>query len=969
MTPSDSKDEIEHERLAQVARSRIALLGAFDPRALFGSILGSDSTDLETMRAVLRKLASDCAEIPDGEGFKWRMNPDARRMTLAQLRASGQLSEAAHLAAPEPSDAFGTYLVASILGQPVDLNRLSTEALDDFYTAVQFTAPLLSQAPSPDEIEMVLARRELVTALDIALPTRLFGRATELKRLERYAHRIQGQQDEPAPQRPMRLTGIGGSGKSALLAAFTRKQINQGWGMLPIVWLDFDRAALASADVNVLLPEFSRQLALHCPELSGRLKRFRHSLRETFTEFQEVSSTPNFEAAATFDSQIWSIWRSALGDALPIRRPVVLILDTFEEILLRGTSEMGYIYRWLQSLNEEGQLYGIRTILSGRAVSDEVDPTAADPNTDDIVLQDIPASQATRYLQRLLVDAGRDPASFPCRALVARYGGNPLLIKILARYLVESFDPSNATQLLQGGQDELDQRFSQGFLYRRLLKRLRSNDAELESVAQLGLVLRVVTPAVIEHVLSAPCQLPGMSAARAMTLFNELARHVWLVERTGTEFVVRHRRDLRRVMMKLMSPTEKDAAAQVHEGAVSYYRALRDPYLDRTQQAQEAQYHSLFTSSPYYPSASEARSFLHMLGEDVQVVPIAIRAKLKFLANRGLVQEEVESLSDNDRIAYDSGQVRRAVGRGDASLGSAAVGRAKIWGELHAVLPSPEIVAAGQVGVRGGGGHVDIESYVAAEFSRADVQTLAGALPTALDYFFSSLNGEPWAWRSHADSSLTLDSVSSLSNSMGEANTNGALQRGQRSPIEGDLTESFVWRVAMAAIAVHEQDKIDELVATVQVNWQAIDWDQPLNRASKFTISADMGVSLLFSLLSCAPEGWRRTAPKHRSMPRQVSTIEQLRGLQLAISDLETLPQAISPGLLCDLSPEFERYIDLKTGDKSFGSSVSSTHSLSSRLGMSSNERVSLAMLQRSRAEMAFIVRISGRVISDFGGT
>ncbi|EPA93649.1 ATP-binding protein [Pseudomonas sp. G5(2012)] len=879
------------------ARETASLVGTFDPQKLVAM-----ESDPDTAMEVLRALAKDCDEVESEQGFRWRLNPDTRRSTLSALGRSGRVAEVARKARPEPDDLFGEHLIATVLGRPVKLLDLPTKALAELNTAIQFVAPVANAETSSQQVERVLARRAVESTLRIVLPTKLLGRHTELKRLNDYVFSIP---DEVlagvAPPEPMRVTGIGGAGKSALLAEFVRKLMRPNWGGVPVIWLDLDRAAFATADVNLMLLEFSKQLALYRSDLSERLSRFREQVREGAANLSE-----DFDSEASFTSSIWSIWQQQLAAVLPLREPVVLIIDTFEEVMVRSESEAVKITRWLEDLHTEGRIYALRPVLSGRILPPEYSVPLDVTQKNQLVVGDLPAAYAGRFLQTLLRNDGIEVERPLCLRLVRKLGGHPLLIKILARYLSEEGGVVAARDILDSeNSQQLDERFVNGFIYTRILKRLRAKDPDVEKLAHPGLVLRRVTPGLIEHVLAKPCQLQNMSNERATALFTQLSSQVWLVEHTSEPLVVLHRRDLRRLMLHLMTLAEREASVAIHAGAAAYYQAYRDPYLTEREQDIEAQYHRLFIPGVDLPDPAQLRTLLASVGEDIEEIPVEQRAKLKLFTRRQLTEVEVASLSSVHQIKYNSLQANRKM-RSGASVESLNYSQSVDLDKYQQPTNSPNTTT-------------DLSSYIAAKFERADIESLVRAASDVVDEFFNLLES-------------------------GEAS---------RAYIQ-DFTETPVWRVALASLGEDRGITFGKLVQSRLEKARYIEWARPINRTAKLGLSAGEGISMLMSLCGIEPLDTLRWPIKPFSQIRTES-IEALRAS--VILGVDNDPQSsrlaivIATRLLCDLSSTVLNAVDhphksFRVIDKGIEEFVES-HNVGSSL--------SLAQLQRKTSVGGYV--------------
>lgn len=795
------------ERLWSQVRERAAMIGAFDPFALIGQ---PDSTPaLE----VLTAIGNECFEIVTTSLPRWQLSPDARRRVLLRLQSDGRLATVAEAA--DPVDDFGRYLVDAVLGRLHIPDRASLSELDTIRTAVQFVATISPDQNDFEEIDRAVSRRETHDAIHWLLPCGLVGREHQLRRLRHFAY---------APTRSgqamLVVSGTGGVGKSALLAEFVRRTDRRFGEARPIVWLDFDRAVLATAEPAALLQELARQLEHAVPALAEPLAKFRGALAERFDYGADVESH-DFSLRSSRHSSEWSLWNE-FGIPRAVRDlPVILVLDTIEELLVHKDGRSDVLLNWLDALATEGGMLQVRPILSGRSDRRFAD-WLPDAKSHHVRIGDLGPVSAVRLLERHLAASKVPISQIPAEALVEHYGGNPLTLNVMARYL-SAEGPAAATGLLEeAGHRRFSTAFAQHYLYKRILGRIRSDDADLVAVAHPGLVLRRVTPALIEQVLAGPCGLGVIDGRRADTLFDALAQQIWLVEPGDQARAVRHRRDLRRLIFASMNASEAEKARAIHKAAAAYYEAFRDPLLSRANQQIEARYHSVFAEPNLDLDDIELRALARELGEDVTDLPIAYRARLKLATGRGLEVEESDSL-DADRFqAYEEERERASLKRGSDPT---TTGR----------LPSSRGVNNPSIEVE--------RAYVA-----GDLTAVAGLAFDVLDEFVEEMLLGRW--------------------------------RSRRLP--ADLTEFAIWRVAIASVGrPGERNLARALIERAEESGRRVEWARPLNPNRKVSVSLARAVSALIVLLgSNAPSFLDETLDRNPTHG-EIGTIEALRVRQL----------------------------------------------------------------------------------------
>jgi hypothetical protein len=697
-----------------------ALVGWFDPGKLIATV--PDDQREEALSA----LAAASEEYRVGDRMCWRLTPEARRATLSRLQAGPEFRELLRTVKPEKGDTFGRSLIAALSKREIDVSELAHEQLQEFYRAFEF-AQLVSyaqpaqvlasdankgrgvlaeaaaalpeggEAPRPSGTDVIWAeigRRESDAAL-ASLSSFFLGRDAEIDLIRRYVGtgKIHVPQPEPewlvhvgAPKAEsaaaVLVTGIGGVGKSAVMSQLIQSERKNRWSGVPIVVLDFDRPTLASADAVEMTAEFTRQLALaHDAEVSTLLSKFRVELRQDYA--QVGSSGSSFEMAQSLVASHLSKLGELLKGRSIAERPVLLLVDTFEEVMVRGPVPTEYVLRWAAELKTTAGLQALRVVLAGRVAPHELVADLKDEIAAHIELKDLPPDIAEDVLQGLLTDAGQSgqkkrrtgkrkalpvpTAKTLAAQLVKTFGGNPLVLRILDQYCsgktakqIQAF----ADEVSQGGKTGSSGAFAQAFLYSRILERVE--DPTIRALAYPGLVLRRVTKDIVRDILAEPCGLGDVDDKRAQALLSDLSKYVWLVSKEP-DGSVRHRPDLRRLMLPILlgrrEPVDergdetdgekaKDRkeriakAKDINRRAIEYY-AEREMSGNR-EAAVERLYHFLLKDDP--PEGILRLippSFADAIGEDVDSLDDKARAFVKLRAGRELSPLEIELLPND----------------------------------------------------------------------------------------------------------------------------------------------------------------------------------------------------------------------------------------------------------------------------------------------------------------------------------
>ncbi len=539
-------------------------------------------------------LSGDVAALPRIPGQpQWHtLKPEARQEGFRLLGSLSAMDGVRRgTAIPEPDllqQAFDAYLTGDFsAADSADIPRLEA--------ALQVTvwlAPYATSAPSAGAIEKRLALRRLLYPME-RLTSGFMGREDELRTLRSFVGILDPKgrietvvrylSDWRANRPPLMLHGIGGSGKSTLLAEFIRQHVSSPVPF-PWVYLDFDNPRLNVALLSTLLNEAADQLSAQYPGSQWTALRSladeRSSLEDaaSYTSAAE-SHTLNFRDVEIADSMRGSHAEELAAEfARHVRvaiegteleklmrasemLPLLIVLDTFEEVQRRGVETARTLWRFLRHLARA--FPRLRVIVSGRAQAPEM-AEYAEPDL--LALKPFDEPAAISYLMARGVSDEQT-----ARALYKQVGGIALSLKLAAQ--IARTEPAAKTGI-SGLKTSSYLIFAaaehqvQGQLYRRILDRLPGD--EIQKLAHPGLVVRRVTPQIIQEVLAEPCDLKGLGLQGAMRLFDLLQSQVDLVT-VEPDGALRHQQDIRRVMLKMLEIERPDQVARIHRNAYDYY--------------------------------------------------------------------------------------------------------------------------------------------------------------------------------------------------------------------------------------------------------------------------------------------------------------------------------------------------------------------------------------------------------------
>ncbi|WP_313920149.1 trypsin-like peptidase domain-containing protein [Tahibacter sp.] len=493
----------------EAALLRAAVSAVFDPASLA-------SEDRDALRHLVVDSAAD----------SWTLQPGVRRNVL-----DGSVSLAAlrdHAAAAD--DSAAQRMIARILaGPPYALANVPDDELPWWIQGVHWFADVAPDLPAPVQVERALQRRRLRSRLDAIAGDDFLGRDAELQVLREWF---------AAPrQQPVYVWGIGGVGKSALVARFAQE--------LPassvLLWLDFDRADIAADDAPSVIAALYAQARLQLDGLDAPV--------------------------GEIDGARWEQAAEALALALAQAggsAPMLLVLDSFE--VAQHVERYQELWPLLERLARH--LPALRIVVSGRAPVPTL--SLSGEAAREIPLRGLSTADATTWLARHGVVAQ------PVVDEVLRLSrGLPLILHL-------------AVQLVDSGGDvddvprDLPERIVAGFLYGRILGRIQ--DAAIKPLAKASLVLRRLSADLLEPIFRDLVDLPARLPSEWIRAF---AREVSLVDGEG---VLRLRGEIRAPALELLERSERDLVHTIDTRAERWYTALdpREPEL-----AAELVYHRL----------------------------------------------------------------------------------------------------------------------------------------------------------------------------------------------------------------------------------------------------------------------------------------------------------------------------------------------------------------------------------------
>lgn len=598
--------------LHKAYREAASLLSRFDPARLKlpGEAEPSGAAGVELLR--------DCRAVGARNTFTWALKAEVRDTALRGFAGPEGARRAllANLEQIPPGPGPERIALAYLDGTPPALARQRLDELPHTLQAVLWLAqiPGITGIPESAEVQHLLDRARLMQPLERLGSTSFQGRGEELARLRAYIGLPTPLQDDftravgTGTKRPVLVHGPSGVGKSTLLATFLRDSLRDFPTAFPFAYVDFERPTLSAHEPATLIAEMARQLSVQYPAHHAEFDALAHACEETVGLHRAAEGTVDelYELATTratmarlsqsgvhalasaregmLAAQLATLVVQAVGAPAAEQPPLVLVIDSFEEAQYSGSPELGRMWGLWSALQKVHPR--LRTVVAGRLLKHHP-ARLVEPLTIELTELGPEASVA------LLVSCGVSDEHL-AEKLADRVGGNPLSLKLAARAAEQEGGGDRAESLNELIESlprrrrhfyhKVDQMLIQGALYERILRRI--GDPDVRALVQAGMALRTITPGLIRDVLAGPCGLTVDSDPEAERLFDLFSR-LDLVESAGPG-TLRHRADLRAIMLRLADRARADLMRAVGQRAVAYY-AVREGLESRAEEV----YHRL----------------------------------------------------------------------------------------------------------------------------------------------------------------------------------------------------------------------------------------------------------------------------------------------------------------------------------------------------------------------------------------
>lgn len=635
-----------------------SLVSSFLPRDLAPELPDGEQRS-EAEKAVLR-----FAETTYGSnGMQWTLTTQSRCQVVEAAIGTSDLKEAvSHTASrfiDNISEAIRTCVIRSSESVPqVDLKSL--EALRIAVSSLLGVSREKLKLPPLDKLDREIALRRLLRQFermigrksddDADKQDRFFGREAELKILRDYVGVIPATSKFGSVMRgieqvsrkfkeraPLTVFGVGGAGKTTLISKFMLEHAEAASSKFPFAYLDFERTTVGARQRLDLLAEMCAQVGAQFESLTSAMTALS---AEVLKLARDLESKNQFESISEYSTYCLKFrdhvdgMLESLESRMEWARPFLLVFDTFEVVqYAQGDIEAQDVVRGLEEFvqcfsktNETTTWPRLRLIISGRTqvkkflgTVEECPVGALDP------------LGSAQLLVALARDAKRPITDAEATTLVdvvakaikePNHGVQPLRLHLIGEVFRTA--KGGGKVVVESLIDELSQPLEShrvaariwidGILVRRILGHV--NDDRVRALADPGLVVRRITPEVIEKVMTKGTSKPtGKDESTTDTDPDAEITDPWIVDETEAEAIykqfskevtlveddndgLRHRADVRQQMLPLIRARRPKRFRLLNQLAFDYFskRALENPQ-DLTA-CGEAIYHGLWLDQP-----------------------------------------------------------------------------------------------------------------------------------------------------------------------------------------------------------------------------------------------------------------------------------------------------------------------------------------------------------------------------------
>jgi hypothetical protein len=526
----------------------------------------------------------------------YTLKPEIRKQSLKQLGSREKMLEALKANLNREltplQKIWEEYLESGKVTDPEKMGYYQLTCLSQILTWVEPDP----QLPSEEYVRDLIKRKSVLGPFEQLVISNFTGRERELRVIQKYI-------TEPTAEPLLSIHGPGGVGKSALVGRFLWLNAqSKKEDRIPFAYLAFDEPSLSIEMPYTLLVDIASQLELQYPEMSPEITNFNREVVAFRNTGEDIVKRKTNVKSRGLRLQISGSSETALyaSFALLIRKisrqngdtPVVIVLDTFEEVQYRDREHLASLWEMLRMIRSNFELF--RVIVAGRAPIDRAD--LINTRISELVLTELAPEDGIF----LLLNQGVADKTI-AEAVVRQIGGNPLALRLAANLIStdkEAADSSgikglpNKSLLFQ-----VDEQVIQGRLYKRVLEHI--HDEKVRKLAHPGMVLRKVTPEIILYVIAPATGITVDGLGEAQYLYAQLERETALVQTSDKGYLV-YRPEIRTMILRLIEQDKYSEVRRLHREAIYYYGQA-----DAIDSRAEEFYHRLVLNEDEYDTLDE----------------------------------------------------------------------------------------------------------------------------------------------------------------------------------------------------------------------------------------------------------------------------------------------------------------------------------------------------------------------------
>lgn len=613
-----------------------AVVSAFLPRDL------APREAIGEPRAVAERLVLQFAQPASTKsGAAWQLTREARSAVLDLAIRGGDLATAFARTAERFEDKLSVALRDTLSNQPLNVSESEPlEALESRRAAISLVATVPGLTlPTIDELDRNIRRRRIIEQFERMCgkdyETRIVGRDDELEKLRGFVgsigpsignvlnRAISNVRRTIAGRGTFVIWGTGGVGKTTLISRFMLEHIEAADKTFPFAYLDFDRPSVSPRDPFGLFAEICLQVSSQFERLDEPMRALRAQiLAEQPREFDPGASPDPPEALVLLASK----FRSSIHEFLDSEehlfeweRPLLLVFDTFE-VVQYDRQQVDLLQKFVRMLRgPQGIWTRLRLIISGRRNQPDFIGV-----TESHELEGLDLDGAQTLLSRWTRRVDKPISDGSARALARSLGikktrfDHPRVHPLRLTMVVELFRTSKQTNgdeiaaaLVSeltadySGESAVGRQLIDGILIRRIIEHI--NDPRVKRLADPGLVVRRITPDMIQFVMAPGSPAPGVTPPRdsvdferwkvddeeAKSIFKAFEKEGTLVEHEGS--ALRHRQDVRSEMLPLIRASSRKRFELLHQ--LAFDHLMKSAEGDDAAAA-EAIYHGLWLNRP-----------------------------------------------------------------------------------------------------------------------------------------------------------------------------------------------------------------------------------------------------------------------------------------------------------------------------------------------------------------------------------